>query len=458
MRTRLATPAALLVSVALVVAACGTAASPSPSPSSAAPPSTPTETAGPSGPASEAPGFEYPTGDVHLTMFGSDEEPGFNFEQGLIDEYIAMHPNVTVDAEQAPLFPSFDALTVQLPAGEGPTIFQVFEPWTEIFYSQGFLEPANPAIFGGSDHQVIHDLYLDGGLDAMSRDGTVYMLPNSAPSWSLLINNRLFEEAGFSLETDIPSTWDEVAAMQDELRKEEGGRLVQKGFEYRYTAGPHWMAMTMSAMIQDAGGEVVDENGDALLTSDAAVEAMETWRKNVVEPSVSNNVQPSPYQDFADEQDVMSFGGANAISFVERLNPEMEGNITVAHLPTISGNPGSIKYSFSYAVNVNASDDEKLVAWDLIKYMTDHSVDRFLATGSITARKEFQTDSRVTDVQFMDIFLAELENGYPLPRTTHWTELQNAIAAAVQRVAFENVDPRASLEQAQQEYEGAVGS
>lgn len=455
MRRRLATPAALIVSVALIAGACGTAASPSPS----AAPSTPAGgTSAPSGTASEAPGFEYPTGDVQLTMFGSDEEPGFNFEQGLIDEYTAMHPNVTVDAEQAPLFPSFDALTVQLPAGEGPTIFQVFEPWTEIFYSQGFLEPAIPAVFGGTDHTVIHDLYLDGGLDAMSRDGTVYMLPNSAPSWSLLINNRLFEEAGLSLETDIPTTWDEVAALQDKLRKEENGRIVQKGFEYRYTAGPHWMAMTMSAMIQDAGAQVVDENGDALLTSPEATLALETWRKNVVEPSVSNNVQPSPYQDFADEQDVMSFGGANALSFITKLNPDLEGKITVAHLPTISGKPGSIKYSFSYAVNVNASDDEKLVAWDLIKYMTDHSVDRFVATGSITPRKEFLTDPRVQGVPFMDIFLAELENGYPLPRTTHWTELQNAIAAAVQRVAFENVDPAASLKQAQQEYKGAVGN
>jgi ABC-type glycerol-3-phosphate transport system substrate-binding protein len=445
--------AAILSVIAIVAAACGGAASPSPSSGTSSAPSQ-----GASAAPSAGATFEYPTGPVSLTMFGSDEEPGFLFEQGLIDEYTAAHPNVTVDAEQAPLFPSFDALIVQLPAGEGPTIFQVFEPWTEIFYSQDFLSPAIPEVWGGADQQAIFDRYFEGGLDAMSRDGVVYSLPNSAPSWSLMINNRLFTEAGLSLESDIPTTWADVAALQAQLRKEEGGRIVQKGFEYRYTAGPHWMAMTMSAMIQDAGGQVVDENGDALLTSPEAVLALETWQTNIVAPAISNNVQTSPYQDFADEQDVMSFGGANALSFVERLNPDMKGNVTIAHLPTISGDPGSIKYSFNYAVNVNATDDEKVVAWDLIKWLTDHSVDRFVATGSITPRQEFRTDSRVTDIQFMDVWLAELENGYPLPRTTHWTELQNAIAAAVQRVALETMDPAASLEQAQDEYDLAVGN
>jgi hypothetical protein len=57
----------------------------------------------------------------------------------------------------------------------------------------------------------------------------------------------------------------------------------------------------------------------------------------------------------------------------------------------------------------------------------------------------------------MDVYLSELEHAYPLPRTTKWTELQNAIAAAVQRSVFEGVEPAASLEQAQQEFEESIG-
>jgi ABC-type glycerol-3-phosphate transport system substrate-binding protein len=390
-------------------------------------------------------------------MFGGDEEPSFNFEQKWIKEYLTKHPNVTVDAEQAPLFPSFDRLIVALPAGEGPTIFKVYEPWFEILTSKNLLEPVNPAIWGGTEQSAVTDLYL--GLEGSSRNGKVYGIPDEVPAESLLVNNRLFTEAGLSLETDIPKTWDEVAALQPRLlKKDAGGRVIQKGFEYRYTAGPHWGANILNAMVQDQGGSLVDQNGEADFNSPELVKALEMWKKNVVAPSVSNNVQTSPYQDFADEQDVMTFGGVAALGFIYNLNPNLKDKVTVAKLPSISGGFASTRYSFNYAVNPNATDPQKLVAWDLIKWLTDHSVERFLDTGSLTPRKEFASDSRVMDVPFMDLFLAELEHAYSLPRTTHWTELQNALFAAIERVVFDGMDPKASISQAQTEYEGSVGN
>ena len=45
---------------------------------------------------------------------------------------------------------------------------------------------------------------------------------------------------------------------------------------------------------------------------------MQNWAKNVVDPAVTNNQGPSPYQDFADELDVMAFGGPNALQIRRR--------------------------------------------------------------------------------------------------------------------------------------------
>ena len=174
---------ALGVAAALVASACaGTTTSPSQAPATQAA-------------ASGAAAFKYPTEQITLTMFGSDEQPSNDLEKKWAAEYHALHPNVTIDPQLTPLGPAFDKLTVQLPANSGPDLFTVYEPWIETFYQGGWLAPAIPEAFGVKDQKGIQDLYVPNSLDAMTRSGTVYLLPFSQPSWGLLINNKKFTAA-----------------------------------------------------------------------------------------------------------------------------------------------------------------------------------------------------------------------------------------------------------------------
>lgn len=412
-------------------------------------------------PASSGAPVAYPTGEINLTMFGSDEQPTNDVEKKWAAEYHDLHPNVTIDPQLTPLGPAYDKLTAQLPAGSGPDLFSVYEPWIETFYQAGWLAPAIPEVFGAQDQQGIADLYVANSLDAMTRNGMIYLLPISQPSWGLLINNAKFTAAGLSLQTDVPTTWDQVVALQSPLKQTDTeGRVTQKGFEFRYTAGPQWMAMLFSAMIQDLGGQVTDDQGNPLFTSSEAVQAMTEWKKLVVAPQISKNVQPSPYEDFADGQDVMSYGGLNAVSFAVRLNPGLADNVTFAQLPTITGRPGSIKYSFNYAVNSAISDAKKLVAWDYINFTLAnraHAVDHFLQTGGIQPLKDWYLDPAVASTPYLDVAIEVIQGAYPLPRTKFYNALQEALANAVSRVALSDADPAESLATAQDEYNSAVG-
>jgi len=61
-----------------------------------------------------------------------------------------------------------------------------------------------------------------------------------------------------------------------------------------------------------------------------------------VDPRITHNTGGSPYQDFATEQDVMTFAGPNAGASIEKINPKMAG-YTVASLPQIrTGSPATI--------------------------------------------------------------------------------------------------------------------
>ncbi len=399
----------------------------------------------------------FPTGSVTLTMFGSDEAPSFQVEEQLIGEWQKLHPNVTVQAQQAPLGPAFEKLSTQLPTGGGPTLFAVFEPWIEGF--SPYMALAIPAAFGVTSMKQIYDLYLPHSLDAQSRQGQIYCLPSAAPAWSLLINKTEFAEAGLRIPQDIPHTWAQVAALQKKLTKyDSNGQLIRRGFGIRYTAGPQWYAMLFVASIESQGASVLDKDGNPLLTSPAAANAMRIFQETAVAPTITKDVQTSPYQDFADGLDVMSYGGANAVSFAERLNPDLKGNIYVAQLPSLSGRPGgSPKYSFDYCVNKSASADEQFAAWSLIDYMTSHGVLRWTKTGGVSPRKNFFDAPEVRSTPFIDVFKNELIHAQPLPQTKHWGQLQGAIQNGVQKVVFKNEAIPQALQEMQQEYLQAIG-
>jgi sn-glycerol 3-phosphate transport system substrate-binding protein len=399
----------------------------------------------------------FPTDKITLTMFGSDEAPGFHIEEGLIAEWQKTHPNVTVEAAQTPLGPGFQKLSTQLPTGGGPTLFAVFEPWIEGFIP--YMAPAIPTAFGKESMRQIYDLYLPHALEAQSRGGAIYCLPISAPSWSLLVNKPLFTGAGLRIPEDIPRTWAQVAALQKKLTKyDASGKLVRRGFGVRYTAGPQWYSMLFVASVESQGARVLDRDGSPLLTSQAAVNAMQIFKDTAVAPTITKDVQTSPYQDFADGLDVMSYGGANAVSFAIRLNPDLKGNVYISQLPSISGQPGgSPKYSFDFCVNKRASATEQFAAWSLIDYMTSRGVVRFVNTGSLTPRKVVFEAPDVQSTPFIEVFKTELTYARPLPQTKYWGQLQGAIQNGVQKVVFKDVPIPQALQEAQQEYLQAIG-
>jgi multiple sugar transport system substrate-binding protein len=407
--------------------------------------------------ASTKAGSAFPTGNITISMFGSDELPQFQLEQSLITAWQKLHPNVQVQAAQAPLGPAFQKLSTELPSGGGPTIFSAYEPWIEGFSS--YMAPAIPAAFGVKNMKAITNLYIPNSLAAQSRQGNVLCLPSAAPSWALLINKKEFKAAGLKIPKNLPKTWKQVAALQRKLTKyDSNGQLLQRGFGIRYTAGGQWYAMLFVATVESQGAKVIDAAGNPLLTSSAAAKAMRIFRDNAVAPTVTKDVQTSPYQDFADGTDVMSYGGANAVSFVESLNPAMKGNIYVAQLPSLTGKiGGSVKYSFDYCVNKGASADEQYAAWSLVSYITNHGGQFWTTTGAVQPRKTFFTDPAVKNTPFISVFENELAHAQALPQTKYWGQLQQAIQDGVQKVVFNHETIKQALAEMQAEYLQSIG-
>ncbi len=398
-----------------------------------------------------------PPGDVEITYWSATEAQGEAVERAMIQEYMAANPHVRITytggLSQADSNTKF---ITDAAAGGGPTIMGTDMASVRVFIENNLLSPAVPSAMCAASHQDIIDRYVSGTIDTYIFDGEVFGLPTQQNSWSFFVNNRKFTEAGLSLATDIPETWEEVAALQERFKKvDANGRITQKGFEYRYIA-IQWYINMATLMMRNLEGEFFDADGKPIWNSDKGLQIVNTWKLNVIDPSATTNVSNSPYNDFASEQDVMSFGGPNAIAFVEELNPEMAGNITVAPMPKAGPGPNFL-YGYPSVVNANASDAEKAAAWNFMNYMYSDPNRWFAATGLLQPLKDWYLLPAATEFLGLDVFIADMTKALPLASTPNYGALREAWKNLLDRVVLENQDPQASLDQSIQEYLNSVG-
>jgi multiple sugar transport system substrate-binding protein len=403
--------------------------------------------------ASGAPAWAVPAHQVILTYWDSVENVKNELMlKTLIPEYTKLHPNVTIRYEIVPDLQS--KLLVALGTGTAADMFSTSDWFLPKFLEAHVLDPLPPAAWGQSSVAGVVNTYLPHMLDAMLDNGRLYAVPAQENAHSLFINNRLFKEAGLDPVTDAPKTWIDVARLNKVLTKRQGDQIVQKGWEMRY-AGDHWLAQMFQILLYQAGGQMI-ENGRPAFNSEAGVRALTVWKSVTVDPKITHNTGGSPYQDFAVEQDAMTFAGPNAGASIEKINPKMAGNYTVVPLPQLRPNaPATIIYSFDWAVNAKSPEEQRRVAWDFIHFVSTRPALWMATTRYLQPMKGWFDAAEARQLPFLNVFVHDLSIGKPLARTTHYPELQSSIVRVIERVILNNVDAKQALTQAAEEYVAA---
>ena len=286
----------------------------------------------------------------------------------LIPEYQQLHPNVTIKYET--ISGLGNKLPVALATGTAPTIFTLPDFLLPMAVEVNALDALPPAAWGQPNVEGVLNGYIPKLLDFNMEGGKLYGIPDEMNAHSLYMNNRMFREAGLDPTKDAPKTWDDVVRLSKLLTKREGDRIVQKGWEMRY-AGEHWMARMFLILLYQSGGDAL-RDGKPAFNGEAGLRALQVWKTLVLAPNLSQNTLAAPYQDFATEQDAMTFAGPNAGASIEKINPKMKDAYTCAPLPAIRADrPTTIVYSYNWAVNAKHTEDQRKAAWDFIRYASN---------------------------------------------------------------------------------------
>ncbi len=358
--------------LALVLAACGSAATPEAPPPAAteAPAEVPAEAPA----ATEAPPAEAPAADEEITLRYFMWDPSFEEkEQQMLDKYMAANPNVTVDFETVGTPDYWTKLSALSAAGDLPCVFNMSAGFVDQWISDGLLYDIQPYV----DADISGDDYFTGVFDVVrdKNSGDMHAFPFAFVETVLFYNKDAFDEAGI----DYPSegwTWDEFLADAKALTKDDNddGLIDQYGF-WHYGRYAH-----IESWVYQNGGRLLNENKTRFAPDDAAVEAMAFLDSLIHEYGVA----PEPKEmEGIRQQDVFPLGMAamwvdgawNINGNRENIGDQFQWGI--APLPRGPQATGDSAYGWPDSMSVSATCENPDVAWDFIKFMTgpDRTID-----------------------------------------------------------------------------------
>ncbi|HEV8636714.1 MAG TPA: extracellular solute-binding protein [Chloroflexota bacterium] len=244
----------------LLAACAGPAPTPAPAAPAAKPTAEPTKPVEAAKPATSAE-------KVSVRVFNRGH-PVNEVIKGGADEYVAAHPNVTVQWESAPPGEDLRKMLILAAAGTSPDTQWSCTPCSWIPYVHaGLAMDLNPLV---KSHNYDLNQHLASAVATVTRNGKLWAMPSLAhPGYpAVIINKTMFEKGGVPIPkeewTDGPHpgwkdwTFDAMQAAAIALTKREGGRVAQWGLQMRGPANPLW---TLVAAMRAEGGDYLDKEG-----------------------------------------------------------------------------------------------------------------------------------------------------------------------------------------------------
>ena len=399
----------------------------------------------------EKPPFAFPAENITIEIWWHEYGPFTAYVKELVEAYKKIHPNVTINPTVASSTDMNQKLTVALAAGTGPDIMDQDASTYVAYYAKGVLDPVNLKVFGVRSYQELADRYVKGGLASGTFDGKIYTLPYQGNSMSLFTNNKLFAAAGLDAKKNAPNTWKDLMALCPQLRKVEGKRTIQKAFDFPYHS-PRWQLQDLQPMTEQFGGKILSDDGKtAYLNSPETVKALTLWRdvtRACGDPKNTKNTASNPNQDFVDGFTAMWITGPWATPQVQ-ASP-IRNDFTVAGFPQVNpAKPHTMVYGWAWGVNRNRPDQNKMVAWDFIRFMLAKPDEWLAKCGFVQPIKGVTATEVARRFPFFDVHMKDVQTATWYIRSEYVNEIAQAVGRAVDSVIYDDADPKGALDAAQ---------
>lgn len=309
------------------------------------------------GKTSEEPQKEDEKVELRFLLWGNEEE--IAFRQKWTDEFNNRHDDIHVTLEAIP--EGFhDKLVVQISSNTLADMVMIAGDFGGEYFKEGIFEPLDSYI----ERDGLQDAWVDGVLDGLSYNGSVYAAPNTFNAGFIFYNKTMFEENNVPLPTKEWTEADFLAAAQA-LTKGEGSDKVW-GIDLS-----SWWTYELGRNLYD-GYQAWDwETGTMTADTDVYKEGLQfltdIYQKYKVSPT------PTMAADvggtFQTGKFAMTIGAAwDMKSFNESIGDSFEWDIVTF--------PYNEKYGqwrsplWTTAIGISAETPYKDECWEYIKFMS----------------------------------------------------------------------------------------
>ncbi|MFJ1866312.1 ABC transporter substrate-binding protein [Streptomyces sp. NPDC088097] len=297
-----------------------------------------------------------------------------------VAEFNKTYPNVTIEGRSTPgqcLEPP--RFTAMLKAKSQPDVFYAyFTDLKQVLDNDGaedisaYVTPKSVPALDDIDKNV---------LNVLKQDGKLYGVPTSNYTMGLLINRKLFKDAG--LDPDAPPrTWEEVRAAAKKIAALGNGTSGYGEYSVENTGGWHY-----TAAMYGLGGDVVGADGEAAFNNDTGRKIVENLHAMRWEDDSMGKTQLLKWGDLqkqmASDKLGMFLAAPDDITYmVQQLGAKYE-NFGMGPIP---GGASTLAGGNGYLIKKGSSPDKVKAAVAWLNFKT-------LAVG----KGQFQYDRSKTD-------------------------------------------------------------
>ena len=366
--------------------------------------------------------------DTNLVFAFWGDPPEVPPFQKIATDYMARHPDVHIELQNAPWSGYFTKLDAQLAAGGGPDVFFITN--VPSYAARNTLEDLGPWI--AKDKFPI-DQYVKDSLRIHSLNGKLYSIPRDSATNVLYYNKDDFDKAGIKY-PDGNWKWADLQDAAKKLTVSDGGRVTRYGLVLESNQWPMF--------VYQNGGAVFDDPVQPTtfaLSDDKAVAAIQ-WLGDLINKDKSvPNFQEADQMGgtasmFAADQASMSITNAS------RLGSYAGAPFQWAVAPLPSGPDGTRANEAGGAgFAINANSKVKDAAWDFLQYLAGPEGQiAFASTGGSPAVPAMIGNADVKaafKAPFADVFFSETEVGKVFPQFPKYVDItNNDIQPALDRV------------------------
>lgn len=334
--------------------------------------------------------------------------------------YEAENPGIKIEFQQASYGDFLQTILTSRVGGTSPDIYNIYSIWAPQLADAGTL-----AVPPADMQDWIRASYGEGTVGAATIGGTLWGIPTELSVYQLFYNKVMLAEAGFDAP---PATWDELKEVASAITtKNDQGVIEKAGYVYGPSVA-NAVHVYYSQMYAAGTAPFSDDFKSTNFTSPESIEIL-TRQAELFSEGITSNTNIT--DDFAAGSAAMMIAANwNKAELQSVYGDAFEDTVGIAPIPNNGGDPGTMLYSFFWAVD--STSDAKDESWALLRWLNEAQGDASLSCTGDMLNDLGALSGNLADLAGMDTtdsftapFVAAIESGAAKSQPNIWQASEN---------------------------------